>query len=96
MPRLEGKQAKQGASDPKMKGFFSNTLGSCGVVQTISYRPFPDSEARDLGIELPPIGRGTNASAPSVMLPRLFYENLLNKYQKLPGQKGMHISTEWK
>jgi hypothetical protein len=83
MPRLEGKQAKQGASDPKMKGFFSNTLGSCGVVQTFSYRPFP-------------IGRGTIASAPSVMLPRLFYENLLNKYQKLPGQKGMHISTEWK
>jgi hypothetical protein len=96
MPRLEGKQAKQASSDPNMKAFFSNTLGSCGAVQTMSYRPFPDSEARELGIELPPIARGSNSSAPSAMLPRIFYENLLNKYQKLPGQKGMHISTESK
>jgi hypothetical protein len=93
MPKLEGRAAKKESTDPLMKSFFTNTLGSCGELQPCTQRPFSDTEAKEMGIELPVLGRCSTSSAPSAILPKKFYENLLQKYQKMPGQKGTHSAT---
>jgi hypothetical protein len=94
MPKMEGKQAKQAKADPLYKDFFSNILGSCGLLLSTTQRPYSDGEAKESGIELPALGRATTDSAPTVILPRNFYENLLIKYQNMPGQKGNHRTTD--
>jgi hypothetical protein len=90
MPKLEGRAAKKDCNDPLLKHFFTNTLGSCGELLPCTQRPFSDAEAKDLGIELPTLSRCSHGAAPSAIIPRKFYENLLQKYQKMPGQKGRH------
>jgi hypothetical protein len=92
---MEGKQAKQARADAQFKDFFSNILGSCGLLMSTSQRPYSDGEAKESGIELPSLGRGTTDSAPTVILPRTFYENMLLKYQQMPGQKGNHRTTDY-
>jgi hypothetical protein len=90
MPKLEANKAKVSKVDPATAPFFNNMLGSCGELQPISQRPFTDAEAKNLGVELPALDRCSHNLAPATVLPRLFYEKLVHKFMKMPGQKGEH------
>jgi hypothetical protein len=90
MPKLDRNQAIAAKADPIINPFFNNMLGSCGQLHSLTQRPFSDTEVKAVGLDLPssPMARGTNMSAPTVILPQIFYEKLIDKFQKMPGQKG--------
>jgi hypothetical protein len=91
MPKLDAKQAKTAKLDPLCAPFFNNMLGSCGELQPMGQRPFTDGDAKELGIDLSTLDRNTNF-APTAIIPRVFYEKLLEKFMKMPGQKGEHTT----